>query len=228
MDAPQENPPQRHPSSSPQYASGFPPGTAAPHNAGESRSPQCQDHARPAKWLDCRDWNTVCRSASQKRPVRPRRRARIRTANRRPHARPHPNGTGLVGAHVDHIDFEIRVQRIVIDHGERNILTAFAGTFETAETHVVFHVLLARNERAEFAFRIVGGKQQHFGGIFDRCRSPDCVRRTTGRCQPRIVRPVRGTPPHRRRWECRRGASSPRMDATRRRASHRTPIARPV
>ena len=71
---------------------------------------------------------------------------------------------GLMGAHVDHIDFEIRVQRIVIDHGERNILTAFAGTFETAETHVVFHVLLARNERAEFTFRIVGGKQQYLGG----------------------------------------------------------------
>ena len=37
---------------------------------------------------------------------------------------------GLVRPHVDHIDLEIRVQRIVIDHGERNILAALPRAFE--------------------------------------------------------------------------------------------------
>ena len=72
----------------------------------------------------------------------------------------------LMRTHVNHIDFEIRVQRIVVDHGKRNVLAALAGTFETAEAHVVLHIRLARNERTEFTFRIVGGKQQHFGGGF--------------------------------------------------------------
>ena len=56
--------------------------------------------------------------------------ASVRRTDRHAHALAQPV-RGLVRAHVDHIDFEIRVQRIVIDHGERNILTAFAGTFET-------------------------------------------------------------------------------------------------
>ena len=71
-----------------------------------------------------------------------------------------------MGAHVDHIDFEIRVQRIVVHHGERNVLAVLAGTFETAEAHVIFHIRLARNERTEFTFRIVSGKHQHLGGGF--------------------------------------------------------------
>ena len=73
---------------------------------------------------------------------------------------------GLMRTHVNHIDFEIRVQRIVVNHGERNVLAMLAGTFETAEAHVIFHIRLARNERTEFTFRIVSGKQQHFGGGF--------------------------------------------------------------
>ena len=68
--------------------------------------------------------------------------------------------------HVDHIDFEIRVQRIMVDYSEWDVLAVLAGTFKTAEAHIVFHIRLARNERTEFTFRIVGGKQQHFGGGF--------------------------------------------------------------
>ena len=56
--------------------------------------------------------------------------AAVRRTDRHAHAFAQPVW-GLMRPHVDHIDFEIRVQRIVIDHGERNILTAFAGTFET-------------------------------------------------------------------------------------------------
>ena len=54
----------------------------------------------------------------------------------------------------------------MVDYSERNVLAVLAGTFKTAEAHIVFHIRLARNERTEFTFRIVGGKQQHFGGGF--------------------------------------------------------------
>ena len=60
--------------------------------------------------------------------------------------------------HVDDVDFEIRIQRIVVHHGQRNILTMLAGAFEAREAHVIFHIGFARNERLELAFRRIGGQ----------------------------------------------------------------------
>ncbi len=70
----------------------------------------------------------------------------------------------LMRAHVDHIDLEVRIQRVVVHDRERNVLAVLAGTFEAGEAHIVFHTGFARNERAELAFRRIGGEQQHLGG----------------------------------------------------------------
>ena len=70
----------------------------------------------------------------------------------------------LMRTHVDHVDLEIRIQRIVVHHGKRNILTMLAGSLEACEAHVVFHIGFTRNERPEFAFGRIGGQQQHLRG----------------------------------------------------------------
>ena len=70
----------------------------------------------------------------------------------------------LMRTHVDDVDFEIRIQRIVVHHGQRNILTMLAGAFEACEAHIIFHIGFARNERLELAFRRIGGQQQHLRG----------------------------------------------------------------
>lgn len=73
----------------------------------------------------------------------------------------------LVRPHIDHIDLEIRIQRVVVHHGERNILAMLPRAFEAGEAHIVFHVGFARNERPERALWGVHRQHQHLGGGFD-------------------------------------------------------------
>ena len=72
----------------------------------------------------------------------------------------------LVRPHIDHIDLEIRIQRVVVHHGERNILAMLPRAFEAGEAHIVFHVGFARNERPERALWGVHWQHQHLGGGF--------------------------------------------------------------
>ena len=81
----------------------------------------------------------------------------------------------LMGSHVDHVDLEVRILSIVVHHGNRNIGPVSPGTFEACEAHVIFHVVLARDEHRELAFRRHGRQHPHFGRSFGRGADHDAV-----------------------------------------------------
>ena len=68
--------------------------------------------------------------------------------------------------HIDHVDLEIRIERVVVHHRQRDIGAVLPRAFEPGEADIIFDIRLARDERAELALRGVGGQHEHLGGGF--------------------------------------------------------------
>ena len=91
------------------------------------------------------------------------------TAVRRPGGNAHAFAESvrrLMATHVNDVDFEIRIGGVVIDHGEWHIRTVLPRAFKTGKAHIIFNIVLTRNESLEFAFRRGHRQHQHFGGGF--------------------------------------------------------------
>ena len=68
--------------------------------------------------------------------------------------------------HIDHVDLEIRIERVVVHHRQRDIGAVLPRVLEPGEADVVFDIRFARDERSEFALRGVGWQHEHLGGGF--------------------------------------------------------------
>ena len=68
--------------------------------------------------------------------------------------------------HIDHVDLEIRIERVVVHHRQRDIGAVLPRAFEPGEADIIFDIRFARDERAELALRGVGGQHEHLGGGF--------------------------------------------------------------
>ena len=68
--------------------------------------------------------------------------------------------------HIDHVDLEIRIERVVVHHRQRDIGTVLPRVLEPGKADVVFDIRFARDERPEFALRGFGWQHEHLGGGF--------------------------------------------------------------